>query len=185
MLHDVLSVLPNIISALALASAGIWAYFRVRVERSHTPHIELDIDCNLHGPEGGHYVSEVIILVNNKGLVRQDFRSMKLKIRAIVEGAELQLKEIYGEKRLDAPEKLLEVEVIKKTQTEDYLFVEPGVKHMITYSTKLPVTHERTQKKIKYLLLRCKFFYKNKISHSVERLYSVEQCLNKPKKLYG
>jgi hypothetical protein len=184
MLQEILSSLPGIISTVALVAAGLWAFFRVRVERSHTPHIELDIDCNLYGPEGDYYIAEVIIIVNNRGLVRQDFHSMILKVRAITEDTELHLKTIYGEQRLEAPDKLLEVEVIKKAETENYLFVEPGVKHMITYSTKLPVKNNETQKKIKYLLLRSKFYYHPKKPHSVERLYSVEQCLNKEKRLY-
>lgn len=184
MLKEILTSLPGIISALALVAAGLWGYFRLRLERSHSPHIELEIDCNLHGPEGDYYIAEVIVVVNNKGLVRQNFHSMTLKIRAITENSELCLKSIYGEERLEAPEKLLEVELIRKTQTEDFLFVEPGVRHLITYSTRLPVTIGEDRRRIKYLLLRSKFYYALNTPHSVERLYSIEQCLNKQKRLY-
>jgi len=179
-MKEILNALPGVISTIALLIAGFWAYFRLRVERSHTPHIELDLDCNLLGPEGDHYIAEVIIVVNNKGLVRQDFESMTLRVRGIAEGDEL---EFYTESRLQASHKLLDAQLIKKTEA-DFLFVEPGVKHLITYATKLPTHSPETGKKIRYFFVRTKFYYDPKNPHSIERVYSIDQCLNGPKKLY-
>lgn len=179
-MKETIELIAKYIPMIGIMIAGVWAYFRIKIERSHTPHIELDIDCNLHGPQKENYLSEIVILINNKGLIRQDFQSMQLKIRAIEEDSEL---EYYDDKRLKGPEKILEVEMIKKKSDSDYLFVEPGTKHLITYATKLPEISSNG-KKFKYLLIRSKFYYKNKIPHSIERLYCVDQCLNKEKKLY-
>ncbi|MEK7483786.1 MAG: hypothetical protein AABZ60_05595, partial [Planctomycetota bacterium] len=96
-MKDFLAILPNIISSIAFTIAGFWAYFRIRRERTHTPHLELDLDCQLLGPHQNEYLAEIIVFVNNKGLVRQDFQSMKLRIRGISENSSL---DFYSECRV-------------------------------------------------------------------------------------
>lgn len=177
-MKEFLAALPNIISSVALTIAGVWAYFRIRRERTHTPHIELDLDCQLLGPHQGEYLAEIIVFVNNKGLVRQDFQSMKLRIRGIAENTPF---EFYSECRVNAPVRILDTDIIKKQDKENFLFVEPGVRHLITYATKIPVTDLESQSRIKYLFIRTRFYYQDKTPHSIERVFSIEQCLNQAK----
>lgn len=177
-MKDFLSALPNIVSSVAISVAGIWAYFRIRRERTHTPHIELDIDCQLLGPQKNDYLTEIIVFVNNKGLIRQDFESMRLRIRGIAEDTDLQF---YTEGRVEAPIKLIDVDIIKKKEKENFLFVEPGVRHLITYATKIPVQSSESNTKLKFLFIRTQFYYTDGTPHSIERVFSVEQCLNQAK----
>ena len=176
---DFVAILPDLISMLAIVSAGLWGFFRLRRERTHTPHIELGLDCQLFGPEGSDYVSELVVVVTNRGLVRQDFHSMELKVRVLAQGDPL---DTYMDERVAAPHKVLDVEMVKKNRPDDFLFVEPGVRHLITYGAKVP--SEIEGKAVRYLFCRAKFFYDQTTPHSIERLFSVSQCLEQPRILY-
>ncbi|MEK7482934.1 MAG: hypothetical protein AABZ60_01240, partial [Planctomycetota bacterium] len=83
--------------------------------------------------------------------------------------------------RVEAPIRLLDTDIIKKEGKENFLFVEPGVRQLITYATKIPVSDPETDFRIKYLFIRTRFYYSDKTPHSIERVFSIEQCLNQAK----
>jgi hypothetical protein len=71
------------IQVIILFFGGLWAYYRLKKERTHTPHIEFGIDCNFYEQEGKDYIAEFILTANNLGLVIHYFRSIRLRVLAI------------------------------------------------------------------------------------------------------
>jgi hypothetical protein len=137
---------------------------REELERRYTPHIEFDIDCNFFGPHHGKYAAEFILTANNRGITKHQFTSIVLRVRGIRQGAPLLFWEEQYEHRLKFPEKILEDEV--KPKRWNYIFVEPGVRQCIGYTTIIDA-------EIKYITARAEFYYKQYEAHSTERMFEV------------
>lgn len=78
-------LIVSILQFLVILWGAWFAFRRFRKERTHTPHIEFAINCNAYGSEHGDYLTEIILIAENKGLVIQYFESIKLRIRGIDE----------------------------------------------------------------------------------------------------
>ena len=150
---------------LAISVGAAWAWRRLTKERTHTPHIEFDVECNFYGPEKGFYLAEFILSADNKGYVIHWFPSIKLRVRGIEANVDLQ----YWpgkEPRLQFPLKVVDdVEVIFKEKYQ-HIFVEPGVRQKINFVTKVP-------ERCRYVLMRAQFNYDETRSHSIERVSAV------------
>jgi hypothetical protein len=111
-----LKIVLDLLQTAAIVLGALWAYYRIRKERSHEPHIELHIRCNFFGPEENCYLAEFLLIARNKGLVIQKFKSINLRIRAIEEGQSLNYWQ--GNKpRIEFPIKLIDAEVIHTKKT--------------------------------------------------------------------
>jgi hypothetical protein len=137
-------------------------------ERTHKPQIEFNIDCNFYGPQGKNYILEVLLVANNKGRVRQEFKDLTLRVRGIKDNQELTFWK-GREPRLCFPEALIEDKPVIPQGTE-YFFAEPGEKHFFTFVTIIPET-------IKYILIYSTFSYLDEKgssqSHDAERVFKV------------
>ena len=130
--------------------------------REDTPHIEFSVDCQIHGRRGDEYVVEFVLVASNTGSVQQRFTSILLRVRGIAEGRPL----AYwpgNEPRLEFPITVLDDTEVKPP-TLNYLFVEPGVRQVISYSTKIPA-------EIEYIAARVKFAYDVFTPHTAERVF--------------
>ena len=165
MTWNAVQAIATALQALALVVAGLWAYFRLRVERTHSPHIELNIACNLFGPQDGEYLSEFLLTAHNKGAVRQEFKNIILRVRGIKKDCSLEYWNKY-KPRVKFSEKIFSAEVIHK-EKYNYIFVEPNVCQEITYVTKIPSD-------IKFILCRVEFKYDLHTPHSIERVFELK-----------
>lgn len=141
--------------------------------RELAPHIEFDIDCNFYGPEEDFYLAEFLLTAHNRGRVRQEFRDILLRVRGIKHNAVLA--EWRGnEPRLGFPEYLIknarvvpkEIRTPQGIVTYNFFFVEPGVKQVFTYISRIPAG-------VKYIAARGAFFYDPETPHTVERVFQV------------
>src|SRR5262245_17148138 len=83
-----LAVYDAVIKTLQLAVVivgGVWAYLRLRAERTHTPHLDFSVDCTFFGPINDHYVANVVLCIENKGVVMQQLHDLTLSIRGLQE----------------------------------------------------------------------------------------------------
>ena len=133
-------------------------------QRVHTPHIEFSIDCSFYGPEEDHYLTEILLIAHNKGLVQHKFTNILLRVRGIESGHPLSYWQ-GSESRLEFPTELLDdVPVIPRGY--NYFFVEPGVKQVFTYITRIPSS-------TKYILAHAEFQYDQFTPHTTERVFQV------------
>ncbi|MCF6291149.1 MAG: hypothetical protein L3J03_09190 [Desulfobacterales bacterium] len=154
------SALASLVTASAAAFGFLWARARFKIERTHYPQIEFDVDCNIFGPVGEEYLGEFRIKAHNKGNVRQDFESITLRVRSINENdKKLSYLKVEGKdmgKRLDFPNVVLKKEeVLNLKNTGDRFFVEPGICQEFIYVSKIPQL-------CRYLSVHASFIYDKK-----------------------
>jgi len=137
--------------------------------REDMPQIEFDISCNLVGTHDRQFVLELLLMLNNKGHVKQDIRSIKLRVRGIRETDELSLWK-RSRHRLEFPHKLFETEVIPKGY--GFIFVEPNVRQIVSFTTKIDGD-------VRFVAARAEFSYgqarkgSRGSKHSVERVFGL------------
>lgn len=107
------------------------------MERCYEPHIEFTIETKLFGPQKGFCIVEFVITANNKSLIRHQFNEIFLRVLGIKEDEDLELRELEkDDSRLKFPEEILKTDIIPSNW--NYIFIEPGVKQQITYTTRIP-----------------------------------------------
>jgi hypothetical protein len=130
--------------------------------REDAPHVELAINCEVLGQEGEDYAVEFMLIVYNRGLIRWTFRSILLRVRGIERNQSLVYWQGRGQ-RLEFPVKIVNMaEVIPKSV--NYIFVEPGVQQLVTYTTKIPA-------QVKYIAVYVEFWYDKVTPHTSERVF--------------
>ena len=151
------------------------AEFKREIERSErhredVPQFEFNLDVGLIKKKGENTLVEFLVVLNNKGNVKQDIKSVKLRIRAIDRECELCLWKGRGH-RLEFPHKLFETEIIPKGYK--FIFVEPHVRQILNYTTMIPGNME-------ILSARAEFSYGHArkgsrgSKHSVEKVFAVQ-----------
>ncbi len=53
------------------------------IERKHSNRIQFELGVMFFGPQKGHYITEITILLQNQGLVRKEINELLLSIRGI------------------------------------------------------------------------------------------------------
>ncbi len=130
------SDMVSLLNLLVVLIGAIFAYYRFFREGSHHQRIEFDIDYIDLGTNGEYRIIELGVIAENKGNIGQTFDQIRLKVRGINEGEELQ--EIKNhEPRLSFPEKLPVVEVIPKKFK--YFFVRPSVTQRFPIVLRIPI----------------------------------------------
>jgi len=146
---------------------------RTKTHREDIPHIEFDISCNPIGLHDKNFVVELLLMITNKGIVKQDIRSIKLRVRAIQNTDKLSFWK-DNDFRLEFPNKLFDVEAIPKHW--NFIFIEPNVKQIVSYITKI-------DRNICFITARAEFSYGqarkgspgNK--HSIERVFRLSKYI--------
>lgn len=173
-------IIFSVIQTVAIIWAAIWAYFRLKKERTHDPHLDFKVDCSFLGPENEDYLAEIRLVLDNKGVVRQEFKNIKLRVRGIKHGEELRFrpetidaeknrendKEYRRDKTLSFPHDIIQNEVIYK-EKYNYVFVEPNVSQVLNFVTKI-------SKEYKYILIWASFHYSKYSPHSTESVFQVK-----------
>jgi len=138
------------------------------LERWHTPHIELRIDCQFIGTRNGQHLVLVIVDARNAGQVMHQFQNIKLRIRGIKEEPFEYLKD--KEPHAHFPHKIIETNLVPKKWKWNFIFIEPGVTQRVSLVTLIPVDYT-------YVLAHVKFEYEKYWPHTAETLIAVPQTV--------
>lgn len=133
-------------------------------KRTYAPHIEFEIKTNFYGAGRKTAITEILITISNKGLVRQNFKDIRLRVRGIEQKQHLSFWE-GREPRLEFPVKLVN-DVSFLPGNYNFFFVEPGCEQTITYVTKIPTN-------VHYILAYAEFKYDRHTPHTTERVFPV------------
>src|SRR4030042_489424 len=156
--------LANMVQGASVFLVGLWAVIKFRKQRTHHPHIEFSVDCNIYGlPGDEEYAAEFLVNIKNRGYVQQKFKEIILRAHAtsmkqkkLTVCKESEKEELHGssyDDRLYLPKKLIdEVDIIPATY-KPYV-VEPGCEETIRYVTSISAD-------IKYMLIHAKYLYPN------------------------
>ena len=174
------SDVASVYQAVVVTIVGLWAYFRFRKERTHHPHIDFSVDCNIFGEPGDNqYVAEFLVILKNHGYVQQRFEKIILRVRIpdprkkkLATFKEYDRTRKLGEssyERLYLPEKLVKDVDIVPSNYKPYI-VEPGCEEEIRYITPIPAN-------VKYMLAHVKYFYPEHIQPDSKNLLFVVYIL--------
>jgi hypothetical protein len=138
------------------------------VQRVLAPRIQFDVLARTYDIGADDLVLELVFRMDNKGTVRQEFRSLKIRLRGIAAGEPLEYWKERSPFRLRFPHKIVEDEFVPQSPHADYYyFVEPGVRQDFTYITKVKREHT-------LLLVHGTFLYGPKVEHTIERIAQVQ-----------
>jgi hypothetical protein len=133
------------------------------LERIHTPHIELRLECQFLGARNGQHLTNVVVLATNRGQVLHKFDHIILRIRGIKNEHFESWKE--NESRAYFPHKILKTNLVAE-QSWNFIFIEPGVAQQISLTTLIPDEYT-------YILTHVEFEYRKYWPHSAEAVFAV------------
>ncbi|MFI0487082.1 hypothetical protein [Actinomadura sp. 9N215] len=140
-----------------------------RRHREDNPHIELAIDCRVHGQVSEHYLAEFILTIQNRGLVDWRFNAIVLRVLGIERDHPLAFWQ-GNEPRLEFPMTVIDDAAVIPRNL-NFIFVEPEVSQTITYVTKI-------SSRIEYILAHVSFEYDEHTPHSTERVFRLSSVSN-------
>ncbi|MBL8868690.1 MAG: hypothetical protein JNK90_02800 [Planctomycetaceae bacterium] len=164
MTKELAEIVLGVANLIVILCGVLWAYRRFRVERTHQPRMEFDIDCSFFGPQNGSYACQVLVRAKNCGLIRHEFRDLKIRILGI-EKTDILTYWTGNEPRLQFPHKIA-VGSLLYAPKYDYIFVEPGVEQTLTFNTMVP-------EKMSFVVIHVSFTYSEENTHSAERVFKV------------
>jgi hypothetical protein len=135
------TLLTIIVSAIISTNTVIRTRRRDEAERALVPKAELDLECRFYGPEQGEFVTDLRIIIENKGHSLRSYHRIFVRLRGLKAGAKLENFSVFDSKaqsfRLKFPERLVEEELLRPVENSIYT-IEPGVKQTFTFPTKIP-----------------------------------------------
>ena len=72
---DIIKVLPAYVQALAVVTAGVWAYWKFIYQRQKDPASDVDLDLRFVGIQDQKWIIEVTALLENKSLVQHRYEN--------------------------------------------------------------------------------------------------------------
>ena len=85
-LKDLLELIPEYLTVIAIYVGGIWAYLKFVRRRESEPATNLDLDVLFAGCQDEKWLIEVTAVLENKSLVRQTYKDFRLRIRYLLPG---------------------------------------------------------------------------------------------------
>ena len=148
---------------------------RDELERKYKLRIEFTINAISHGTQNGSNLVEFITTINNKSAIQHKFTAINLRVRGIKKEQNIGLwkptirnKQIET-KKINFPEKLMDENIIPPQW--NYIFVEPGVKQELIYTTRIP-------EDISFILATVEFHYDTTTPHTAEHMFAVKVNLH-------
>jgi hypothetical protein len=98
---SVAELVPSYLQAFALVTAGVWTYWTFFRQRRNEPATDIDVDVSFLGTQDGFIVVEVTAVLENKSLVRQEYRDFRVNLRyllpcdPIIDGGSTLFSELY------------------------------------------------------------------------------------------
>jgi len=157
----------GVLQSLAVAAAGLWAYFRFRREGVHNPAIEFDVEMEVFKADELRFLAQLSAIATNKGQVEHKFRRITLVVRGLRQNEEPRLL-VGNEPQLDFPEVLLRFENIVP-KGDAYNFVRPGVTQRFTAPALIPSHH-------RFVLFFAQFEYEGTgDKHDAQRVFDLHK----------
>lgn len=135
---------------------------REDLERRHTPHVELLLDCSFVGRRDDQVLTTITVLANNKGNILQSLKRIKLRVRGIKREPFALLED--NSWRASFPHKVLETNLVPENW--NFIFIEPGITQRISLNTIISSEY-------RYLLIHVEFEYKKHWPHTAEAMFVV------------
>ena len=170
-----------------------------KIEGKHRNRIQFELEAKFFGPQKGHYIAEITMLLSNEGLVRKEIHELPLRIKGIKREKEIgqfEADNYPAEFIADFPEDLVKANVLKrkvkgneknkdeiksdgknnkeKKKKKDAWLVEPGIVQQFTYVVRIP-------EDIRFILVRSSFEYHENSTHSAQKVFELK--LNEFKKI--
>jgi len=149
------------------------------LERLHKYRLEFSLDARVAGRQKGYYLVEFTATINNKSRLKKDFTAIRLRIRGLEKETAIQLwrarrknpqtgeVEEQQTNRIYFPVTVCDENILPPFW--ENIFVEPGVKQLITFSTSIP-------ENISYILATAGFYYTNVPKpHTAEKMFALKQ----------
>lgn len=143
--------LGKTVSTLAALGGGWWAIEKWRKRDEHFPRVSFEVYVNFIGEKDGNIVTELVAIVDNKGLVPLKIKDFDFKLRGLKETDSI----IFGGESIRGqllfPHILAEGVFVPKNWK--YSFIYPGIKTEYNFVTAIPkdVQYLRMQGDFKYL----------------------------------
>ena len=155
----------SITQTLIVVVGAVWAYFRFFREGTHNPRVEFDVGCEFLGPQNGRYIAAFAIRAKNCGHIEQHFREIRIRVRGIENGVDLETWE-QRPPLLEFPLEEFDTYNVVPSRSQ-YFFVRPGVEQNFSFVTSVP-------KSWKFVLARATFKYeKSDEIHTSEKAFLV------------
>src|SRR5580704_5181488 len=81
---DIIKVLPQYVQALAVVTAGGWAYWKFIYQRQKDPASDIDLDLRFVGIQDQKWIIEVTAFLENKSLVQHRYENFTVSIRYLL-----------------------------------------------------------------------------------------------------
>lgn len=140
--------IQNVFAAAGILAAGAWAFFRFVLQKEGHAKLEMNLDCQAFRSRSTGYLVEIIVFVENKGVVRQELPTFKISLFYLPYDADLT-------KPHDSGQVLFERALVDKDIVPnwwEWTFVDSGVKQRYSFVTWLPMD-------ARYILAHAKFQY--------------------------
>lgn len=140
---------------------------RAEKHREDMPLLQFDMEVGTVHKKGDRYLVEFRVILDNRGNVKQDIKSIKLRVRSVNKEDNLSYWENRGF-RAEFPHKIFETEIIPKGYK--FIFIEPKVKQILNYATIL-------DSNVELVAVRAEFSYGRARKGSQGSKHSVEKIL--------
>jgi len=98
-----------------------------KIEGKHRNRIQFELEATSFGPQKGHYITAIKILMQNQGLVRKEINELQLSIRGIEKNKEIGLfkkedqkpKEIKKKSIVDSSNKLVNTKLLASNSNKN------------------------------------------------------------------
>src|SRR5688572_18861206 len=128
--------IKDILTIIAIITAGFWAYYRFGITRERHPKLQFDLELEVLGKTDQHYIVQLIAIVENKGLTRQYIHDFKFSLLYLNKNSEIDLTDENINHQIRFTSILRSKSwLTQKTSTP---FVDGNIKQQFTYNTVIP-----------------------------------------------
>jgi len=151
-------------TGITVILALLTIYIAYYIERKHKTRIQFHLEANCFAAQQGYYIVEVVMIINNKGLVRHVIDTLDLKVFGIKQGQNIELRKKEGiDSAVNFPEAFIDKDILKN---KGKFFIEPSVVQQITYIARIP-------ENIRLILVKSSFKYHQNSTHSVQKVFEL------------
>lgn len=142
---------------------------RAEKHREDMPLFQFDMEVGVVYKKDNKCLVEFRVVLDNRGNVKQDIKSIKLRLRSVNKEDSLSFWSGRGS-RVEFPHKVFEEEIIPKGYK--FIFVEPNVKQILTYTTILDSNVEIVAARAEFSYGRARKGDRGS-KHSVEKVFAI------------
>ncbi|HRH48063.1 MAG TPA: hypothetical protein PLP23_04915 [Panacibacter sp.] len=164
-------IISSTLTSLSIIIGGSWVVYRFILQQERYPNINFSTDINVIGIQDGHWIVELIALVENKGKAQHRMKDFGFSLNVMFANDKVETKEKWGG-QVDFPTKLAGGSYLPKHLT--YFFIDPGTIAKYSFITKIP-------ENASFAILHSNFAYDNRkgYMHTAERTINLTKISTK------